>query len=50
MRLSRRTAVYAYYSRINNLSNAAYDIAIHSVGFHAGTDPQTFAPGTRRNF
>jgi len=48
--LSRRTAVYAYYSRINNRSNAAYDFAINSVGVHAGADPQTFALGMRHNF
>jgi predicted porin len=48
--LSKRTAVYAYYSRINNRSNAAYDFAINSVGVHAGADPQTFALGMRHNF
>lgn len=48
--LSKRTAVYAYYSRINNRSNAAYDFAINSVGVHPGADPQTFALGMRHNF
>lgn len=48
--LSRRTALYAYYSRINNQRNAVYDFAINDLGIRAGADPQTFALGMRHNF
>jgi predicted porin len=48
--LSRRTALYAYYSRINNRSNAIYDFAINSIGTQAGADPQTFAIAMRHSF
>ncbi|RWA50767.1 porin [Cupriavidus sp. UYMSc13B] len=48
--LSKRTALYAYYSRINNRSNANYDFAINSIGVHAGADAQTFALAMRHNF
>jgi len=48
--LSKRTGLYAYYSRINNHSNAIYDFAINSVGVKAGADPQVFALGMRHNF
>ncbi|WP_439687164.1 Outer membrane protein (Porin) [Cupriavidus oxalaticus] len=48
--LSKRTAVYAYYSRINNRSHAIYDFAINGVGVEPGADPQTFALGLRHTF
>lgn len=48
--LSSRTALYAYYSRIDNARNAIYDFAINDLGVRAGADPQTFALGLRHNF
>ncbi len=48
--LSRRTALYAYYSRIDNKRRAAYDFAINGLGIAAGANPQTFALGMRHNF
>lgn len=48
--LSKRTALYAYYSRINNRKNAIYDFAINELGVSAGADPQTFALGMRHFF
>ncbi|CAN7677167.1 Outer membrane porin protein 32 [compost metagenome] len=48
--LSKRTALYAYYSRINNRSNATYDFAINNLGIKAGADPQTFAIAMRHSF
>ena len=48
--LSRRTALFAYYSRIQNRRNAVYDFAINELGVGAGADPQTFALGMRHNF
>ncbi len=48
--LSKRTALFAYYSRINNKKNAIYDFAINELGVSAGADPQTFALGMRHNF
>jgi predicted porin len=48
--LSKRTALFAFYSRINNQRNAIYDFAINELGIKAGADPQTFALGMRHNF
>ncbi|MBB3007761.1 putative porin [Cupriavidus alkaliphilus] len=48
--LSRRTALYAYYSRIHNKRNAIYDFAINELGVSAGADPQTIALGMRHFF
>lgn len=48
--LSKRTALYAYYSRINNRSNATYDFAINNIGIKAGADPQKFAIAMRHSF
>lgn len=48
--LSRRTGLFAYYSRINNKKNATYDFAINELGVRAGADPQTFALGMRHVF
>jgi predicted porin len=48
--LSKRTALYAYYSRINNKRNAIYDFAINELGVSAGADPQTVALGMRHFF
>ncbi|MBY4729586.1 porin [Cupriavidus pauculus] len=48
--LSKRTALFAYYSRINNKKNAIYDFAINELGVKAGADPQTFALGMRHFF
>ncbi len=48
--LSKRTALYAYYSRIDNKRNATYDFAINELGIAAGADPQVFALGMRHTF
>jgi predicted porin len=48
--LSKRTALFAYYSRINNKRSAIYDFAINELGVSAGADPQTLALGMRHNF
>lgn len=48
--LSKRTALFAFYSRINNRSRAIYDFAINELGVSAGADPQTLALGMRHNF
>ncbi|WP_354684691.1 porin [Cupriavidus necator] len=48
--LSKRTALFAYYSRINNKRNAVYDFAINELGVSAGADPQTVALGMRHFF
>lgn len=48
--LSKRTALFVFYSRINNKKNAIYDFAINELGVSAGADPQTFALGMRHNF
>ncbi|SDD87573.1 Outer membrane protein (porin) [Cupriavidus sp. YR651] len=48
--MSKRTALFAYYSRIDNKRNAIYDFAINELGIRAGADPQTFALGMRHNF
>ena len=48
--LSKRTALYAYYSRIQNKKNAIYDFAINELGVSAGASPQTFALGMRHFF
>lgn len=47
--LSKRTALYTYYSRINNRSNAIYDLPINQISVKAGAPPQTFALGLRHN-
>jgi predicted porin len=48
--LSKRTALFAFYSRIDNKRNAMYDFAVNDLGVKAGADPQTFAIGMRHNF
>ncbi|KAB0472699.1 porin [Ralstonia insidiosa] len=48
--LSKRTALYTYYSRINNRSNAIYDFAINQIGVKAGAHPETFVLGMRHSF
>ncbi|USE77786.1 porin [Cupriavidus gilardii] len=48
--LSKRTALYAYYSRIDNKRNATYDFALNELGIAAGADPQVFALGMRHTF
>lgn len=48
--LSKRTALFAYYSRIDNRRNAAYDFAINGIGVSSGQDPQTLAIGMRHSF
>ena len=42
--------MYAYYSKIKNRSNAAYDFAINELGVAAGASPQTIALGLRHSF
>ncbi|NSX03373.1 porin [Cupriavidus gilardii] len=48
--LSKRTALYAFYSRIDNKRNATYDFAINGLGIAAGADPQVLALGMRHTF
>lgn len=48
--LSKRTALFAYYSRIGNKPNAVYDFAINDVGANAGADLQVLALGMRHYF
>jgi predicted porin len=48
--LSKRTALYAYYSRIDNKRHGAYDFAINQLGVSEGSDPQTVALGVRHSF
>ncbi len=48
--LSKRTALYTYYSRINNRSNAIYNFAVNQIDIQAGAHPQTFVLGVRHNF
>ncbi|KJK25921.1 hypothetical protein UB46_02625 [Burkholderiaceae bacterium 16] len=48
--LSKRTALFTYYSRINNKKNAIDDFAINGLGVSTGADPQTFALGMRHYF
>jgi predicted porin len=47
---SRRTSVFAYFSRIGNDSAAAYDFAINQAGVRPGEDPRVFALGIRHDF
>lgn len=47
---SRRTALYAYFSHINNKKNATYDFAINELGVKASADPQAIAFGMRHFF
>ena len=48
--LSKRTAVYSYYSSIRNKSAARYDFAINELGIAPGARPSAFALGLRHNF
>lgn len=47
---SKRTAVYAYASRIDNQARAAYDFAINPLGVGQGEKPHVVALGVRHNF
>ena len=48
--LSRRTAVFAFYSRIDNEAAAIYDFAINELGVGAGVRPSVVALGLRHFF
>lgn len=48
--LSKRTAVYGYYSRIHNESQALYDFAINELGITPGARPSVVALGVRHSF
>lgn len=48
--LSKRTALYAFYSRIRNERAAIYDFAINEIGVAAGQRPSVLAVGLRHAF
>lgn len=48
--LSKRTEIYALYSKINNDAGAAYDFATNGLGVVAGQDPKGFALGLKHGF
>lgn len=48
--LSKRTAIYAYASRISNERAALYDFAINELGIAPGQRPRVLALGLRHQF
>lgn len=48
--LSKRTSLYAYYSRLHNDANGVYDFAINSLGSGAGATLKAAVLGMRHNF
>lgn len=48
--LSRRTALFAFYSRIDNDAAAIYDFAINGLGIAAGARPSVVSLGMRHSF
>jgi predicted porin len=48
--LSKRTSVFAYYTRLDNEKNAVYDFAINSLGAGAGSTFSGTALGMRHSF
>lgn len=48
--LSRRTAVFAFYSRIDNDAAAIHDFAINALGVGAGQRPGVVSLGLRHSF
>jgi predicted porin len=48
--LSKRTSVFAYYTRLHNDSRGTYDFAINSLDAPAGATLQGTALGLRHNF
>lgn len=48
--LSKRTSVFAHYTRLHNRKNAVYDFAINSLGAGAGATLTGAALGIRHNF
>jgi predicted porin len=48
--LSKRTALFAFYSRIDNDSAAIHDFAINELGAAAGERPSVFSLGMRHSF
>jgi predicted porin len=48
--LSKRTSVFAYYTRLDNDRNAVYDFAINSLGAGAGATVSGTALGIRHAF
>jgi predicted porin len=48
--LSKRTSVFAYYTRLHNEGNGVYDFGINSLGAAAGATLSGTALGLRHNF
>lgn len=48
--LSKRTALYGYYTRLDNESRGVYDFAINELGVGAGADLSGLALGLRHHF
>jgi predicted porin len=48
--LSKRTSVFAYYTRLDNDKNAVYDFAINGLGVGAGSTLRGTALGIRHSF
>jgi predicted porin len=48
--LSKRTSIFAYYTRLRNDKNASYDFAINGVGAAVGVTLKGSALGLRHNF
>jgi predicted porin len=48
--LSKRTELYALYSRIRNDAAASYDFSTNAIGTAAGADPTGFGAGIRHTF
>jgi len=48
--LSKRTSVFAYYTRLHNEANGVYDFGINGLGAAAGATLQGSAFGLRHNF
>jgi predicted porin len=48
--LSKRTAIYTFYSRVDNASDAIYDFAINELGAAPGEHPSVLSVGMRHSF
>jgi predicted porin len=49
-RLSKRTELYALYSRLRNDQAAAYDFSTNAIGTATGADPTGFGAGIKHTF
>ncbi|MBB5018437.1 putative porin [Chitinivorax tropicus] len=47
---SKRTEAMAFFTKIDNQKNAAFDFDTNSLGVKAGQDPQAFGVGLRHKF